>query len=92
MRTARVVGEVVSTVKHQALEGWKLLLIAYDAPDGTPTGEEVVALDAANAGPGDRVLVNDEGGGASIVMETGRGPVRTMVVGIVDQVTVEEER
>ena len=86
MRTARVVGEVVSTVKHPALEGWKLLLVDMDDDAGEPTGEELIALDAANAGVGDHVLVHDEGAGAAQVMGTARGPVRTMIVGIIDHV------
>ena len=86
MRTARVVGEVVSTEKHEALRGWKLLLVAFDDPSGEPTGEEVIALDSVDAGVGDRVLIHDEGTGASQVMGTPRGPVRTMVVGVVDSV------
>lgn len=89
MRTARVVGEVVSTVKHPALVGWKLLLVEMEA-DGRPTGEELIALDAADAGPGDRVLIHDEGTGAAQVMGTSRGPVRTMIVGVVDRVDTDE--
>ena len=91
MRTARVVGEVVSTVKHETLVGWKLLLVAFDTPEGEPTGEESIALDSVDAGVGDRVLIHDEGAGASQIMGTTRGPVRTMVVGVVDQVVRSEE-
>lgn len=86
MRVARVIGEVVATEKHEALSGWKLLLVAFDDAAGRPTGEEVIALDSVDAGVGDRVLVHDEGTGASQVMGTPRGPVRTMVVGVVDAV------
>lgn len=86
MRTARVVGEVVATTKHPALVGWKLLLVDFCDETGSPTGEELIALDAANAGVGDHVLVHDEGTGAAQVMGTGRGPVRTMIVGIIDHV------
>ena len=86
MRTGRVVGEVVSTIKHEALVGWKLLLVAFDTPEGEPTGEEIIALDSVDAGVGDRVLIHDEGAGASQIMGTTRGPVRTMVVGVVDHV------
>jgi microcompartment protein CcmK/EutM len=83
-----VVGEVVSTVKHEALSGWKLLIVEMEE-GGAPTGEELIALDAADAGPGDRVLVHDEGSGAAQVMGTGRGPVRTMIVGVIDRVDGE---
>ncbi len=87
MRVARVTGEVVSTVKHPALVGWKLLVIAYENDRGELEPDDVIALDSVDAGVGDRVLVNDEGGGAAVVMETGRGPVRTMIVGVVDDVS-----
>lgn len=90
MRTGRVVGEVVATEKHPALSGWKLLVVALEDAHGAPTGEETIALDAAQSGPGDRVLVHDEGAGASQVMERPRGPVRTMIVGIIDHVTTAE--
>ena len=86
MKLGRVVGEVVSTIKHEALRGWKLLVVALESPAGEPTGEEVIGLDAVDAGVGDRVLVNDEGGGASLVINRPRGPVRTVIVGVVDRV------
>ena len=92
MKTGRVVGEVVATEKHPALVGWKLLLVALDPLAGETTVDETIALDSVGAGVGDRVLVNDEGGGAAIVMGTARGPVRTMIVGVIDHVTLEEER
>ncbi len=86
MKTARVIGEVVSTVKHPDLKGWKLLLVAFLTPQGEPTGEETIALDAVDAGVGDHVLIHDEGAGASQIMQNPRGPVRTMVVGVIDHV------
>jgi microcompartment protein CcmK/EutM len=90
MRIGRVIGEVVSTVKHPALVRWKLLLVGVLTPEGEPTGEETIALDAADAGIGDRVLLHDEGAGASQIMENPRGPVRTMIVGVIDRVDREE--
>ncbi len=86
MRTGRVIGEVVSTIKHPDLEGWKLLLVAYLTSEGEPTGEETIALDAVDAGMGDHVLIHDEGAGASQIMKNPRGPVRTMIVGVIDRV------
>jgi microcompartment protein CcmK/EutM len=87
MFVGRVVGEVVATIKHAELEGRTLLLVQPLAPDDTPRGARVIALDAAQAGVGDRVLVVDEGNGAAQVFARPRGPVRTVVVGIVDEVT-----
>lgn len=87
MFVGRVVGEVVATIKHAELEGRTLLLVQPLAPDDTPRGARVIALDAAQAGVGDRVLVVDEGNGAAQVFARPRGPMRTVVVGIVDEVT-----
>ena len=81
MITARVTGEVVAHTRHPALDGRTLLLIVPDTG-----GDEVIAVDTVSAGIGDHVLVNDEGGGASGVLGLDRGPVRTVVVGIVDEV------
>ena len=39
-----------------------------------------------SAGVGDRVLVADEGNAAAQVLGLARGPVRTVVVGVVDAV------
>jgi microcompartment protein CcmK/EutM len=87
MFVARVVGEVVATIKHPELGGRTLLLVQPLAPDDTPRGARVIALDAAQAGVGDRVLVLDEGNGAAQVFSRPRGPMRTVVVGVVDHVT-----
>ena len=87
MNVARVVGEVVATVKHPDLAGQKLLLVQPVTPAGERTGKVVIAVDAAQAGMGDLVLVGDEGNGAAQVLQRPRGAVRTVIVGIVDRVT-----
>ena len=83
---ARVVGEVVATIKHEHLAGQKLLLVQPLAADGEPQGKVQIAVDRAQAGPGDRVLVLDEGNGAAQVLKRARGAVRTVIVGVVDSV------
>ena len=85
MHVARVVGEVVATVKHRELEGQKLLLVQPVTPDDRPTGRVAIALDCAQAGPGDLVLVVDEGNSAAQVLRRGRGAVRTVIAGVVDE-------
>jgi len=65
MHVGRVVGEVVATVKHRALAGQKLLLVQPVTPEGRKTGRVAIAVDAVQAGPGDLVLVADEGNSAA---------------------------
>ena len=87
MFLARVVGEVVATIKHAQLAGQKLLLVRGVDPDGSATARLMIALDTVDAGPGDQVLVADEGNSAAQVLRRGRGAVRTVIVGVVDEVS-----
>lgn len=91
MILARVVGDVVATIKHDHLRDQKLLLIQPVTPAGAPTGRVAIAIDCAQAGRGDLVLVLDEGNGAAQVLRRGRGAVRTVIVGVVDAVDIAGE-
>lgn len=68
MKIARVTGTVVSTIKYEKYVGMKLLRVRHLTLEGQPTGEELVALDAADAGVGDIVLDNNDGGAAQMIM------------------------
>jgi microcompartment protein CcmK/EutM len=85
----RVIGEVVSTVKHPSLEGLKILVVDMLTPDRKPVGESVLAVDSVDAGVGDFVLVVDEGSSAALVTGLLDPPIRTVIVGVVDHVDVE---
>jgi ethanolamine utilization protein EutN len=89
MFLADVVGTVVSPVQIPILDGRKLLIVRPVEPDGSPAGRTRVAIDDVQAGVGDRVLVLDEGNGGRQVLEAPQGPVKTIVVGVVDYVEVE---
>ena len=86
MFLARVVGDVVATIKHRDLAHRKLLLVQPLTGEGQPTGRPAIAVDAVDAGVGDHVLVVDEGNSAAQVLERPRGPIRTVVVGVVDEI------
>jgi ethanolamine utilization protein EutN len=88
MFLGRVVGELVSTLKHDALRRERLLWVERVDPDGRGLRprRRILALDRVDAGPGDRVLVVDEGNSAAQVLGRPRGPVRTIIVGVVDQI------
>jgi ethanolamine utilization protein EutN len=85
MHVARVVGELVATIKHHDLQGQKLLLVQPVTPAGATTGRVAIAVDSVQAGPGDLVLVADEGNSAAQVLRRSRGSVRTVIVGVVDE-------
>jgi microcompartment protein CcmK/EutM len=80
MILGRVIGEIHGTIKHRFYEGKRLLIIEKD------NGDYLIAADAVGAGADERVLVLDEGNGARQVFDSKDGPVRSVVVGIVDDV------
>jgi len=86
MTLGRVVGEIHSTVNHPFYNARKLLVVERVRPDGSAAGGYLVAVDTVDAGRGDAVLVLDEGNGARQVLASADGPVRSVIVGIVDRV------
>ncbi len=89
MILGRVTGSVVSTIHHPVVEGRKLLLAERLDAHGKPTGGYLIAMDAIGAGKGETVLILDEGNGARQILEDDEAPVRSMVVGIVDEVMLD---
>ncbi|MFP6603005.1 MAG: EutN/CcmL family microcompartment protein [Pirellulaceae bacterium] len=95
MFVARVTGSVVSTQKVDALVGYKLLVVepyrleAEERASLSTTGRTFVAVDMLGAGEGEYVLIT-QGSSARLTPETKDLPVDTVVVGIVDQVTVDQ--
>jgi microcompartment protein CcmK/EutM len=87
MKIGRVTGTVVSTIKYGAYTGLKLLKVRPLDLAGNFEGEEVVALDAANAGIGDTVLMNNDGGAAQLVMDDETLIASVTVCGVVDEYT-----
>jgi ethanolamine utilization protein EutN len=85
-----VVGDVVSTMKHQDYDGYKMLVIRPVDHQGQKAGKPFLAIDSVQAGIGDTVLVIDEGGaGRAILNAPDRRTVRTVVCGVVDEVSTE---
>ena len=89
MKLGRVTGTVVSTVKYDKYRGLKLLKVRPLDLQLNEAGEEVVALDAANAGIGDIVLVNNDGGSAQMVMDDKTLIASVTICGIIDSFTCQ---
>lgn len=86
MLIARVIGELVATRKHASHEGRKLLLVQPLNLDGSDRGDAVVALDAVDAGVGDRVLLVTEGFSAMTAVGRPQSPIDMAVIGFIDQI------
>ncbi len=86
MILGRVTGSVVSTIHHPVVEGRKLLLTERLDYQGNPTGAYVIAMDAIGAGQGETVLILDEGNGARHILDDDSAPIRSIVVGIIDEI------
>ena len=88
MLIGRVVGELVSTQKHQSHQGRKALLVQPLNLDGTNRGDALIAFDAVDAGIGDRVLVVTEGFSAMTAVGRPQSPIDMAVIGFVDHIDV----
>ena len=89
MKLARVVGTVTATVHHPSYDAQTLLLCEPIDAAGARTGEVFIAVDRAQAGVGDRVLINAEGGGARQIFglkPTDKLAIQDVIVGVVDAV------
>jgi ethanolamine utilization protein EutN len=91
MQIARVVGTVVSTQKHRAFEGAKLLLVQPLKLDDSPQGTALLAVDGVGAGVHEKVLVVLEGRAAGEALGGKAAPVDAAIIGIVDQVDLAKK-
>jgi ethanolamine utilization protein EutN len=83
VQLARVLGEVVSTMKDPNLTGLKMLVLQPLAASGEPTGRTLVALDSVGAGVGENVFFV-RGREAAFPFYPAEPPADATVIGIVD--------
>ena len=91
MILAKITGNVVSTQKNKHLRSHKLLVAHAIDLEGNFIGEnDMIALDLIDAGIGDTVLVVKEGAAVKQMLGHGDAPVNTMIVAVVDDISVEQ--
>ena len=90
MLLAKIVGTVVATRKDPRLVSNKLLVVRPMDPRGKADGNYLVAIDTVDAGVGETVLVVS---GSSARMASGLKdcPVDAAIVGIIDEIELEEK-
>ena len=88
MQLAKVIGEVVSTMKDPNLGGLTLLLLQPLSASGEPSGRTLVALDSVGAGVGENVFFV-RGREAAFPFYPAEPPADAAIVGIVDHWDLE---
>jgi ethanolamine utilization protein EutN len=91
MYLGRVIGTCVADRKYAGLEGVKLLVVQPLGRDRKPNGDPQVAVDVAQAGPGDFVFLVGARE-ASHALDEAFVPVDAAVVGIVDDLHQPDAR
>ena len=88
MQVARVLGEVVSTIKDDNLSGLTLLVLQPLSASGEPSGRTLVAVDSVGAGVGETVFFV-RGREAAFPFYPAEPPVDAAITGIVDQIATD---
>ena len=88
MILGKICGSINSTINHDFYENKRLLIVDKLNPDGSETGKYIIAIDSVGAGFGETVIIIDEGGSARMIVEDETAPLRSIIVGIVDQVNI----
>jgi microcompartment protein CcmK/EutM len=91
MKICRVLGPVVSTAKHPAYVGQALLIVQPLDHLQQPAGPSLLAVDRAQSGPGDIVLIMQEGNGIRQLFGVDILPIQCVIVGHVDAVDIAPE-
>ena len=85
MQLAEVKGTTTATIKHPALEGWRLLVVQPLGATGQSDGEPLIAIDHQGAMVGQHVIISSDRAGVRELMGNNNSPVRWFVMGQPDQ-------
>ena len=88
MILGKVIGNIYSTINHPFYDAKKLLVVSKTDPAGRATGDYLIAVDSVDAGIGETVLVIDEGNSARQVVSDNSAPIRSIIIGIVDEIEI----
>ena len=82
MLMGKIVGNIVSTRKNEAIVGSKIFEVRL-IENGAPTDSYIVAIDSVGAGIGENVLITT-GSSARLALQNTNTPVDAVIVGIID--------
>ncbi len=90
MRLGRVIGNVVSVIKHEGLDGIKLVIVEPIDEDGKPKGPPLILADYLNAADGNVVFWIEDGSTICKWVGIRSIPLRGCIIGIVDQIDMHQ--
>ncbi|MFZ4704558.1 MAG: EutN/CcmL family microcompartment protein [Bacteroidales bacterium] len=91
MKLGRVTGRVVSTIKVDSFEGIKLMLVQPLDEKLELAGDPIVAFDTIQSGVGD-LIYYETSKEAGRVLITTMNPCDAAIVGIVDNILLEDKK
>ena len=80
-----VEGNVVTTIKHRSLHGWRLLVVQPLGADGQTDEDPLLAIDMLGAGHGSKVVISNDGRSTREMVGDNNSPIRWAVIGIADE-------
>lgn len=86
MKLCKVIGNVVATQKVPSYVGHKLMIVQPIDEHGNNISDSFLSFDSVQSGPGDIVLVEQEGNSARELLGTGEDPFHSVIVGVVDKI------
>lgn len=91
MFIAKVIGNMVSVIKHSAYDNKKLLIVKKLDLNLEPVGPAIMAVDYVGAGEGDIVLVSRAPGLAQEVFGIENAPMCELIIAIVDEINISQQ-
>ena len=91
MKLGKVIGRVVSTIKVESFEGLKLLLVQPVDENLEKIGDPIVTVDTIQSNIG-QIIYYETSKEASMVLEKTMNPCDAAIVGIVDEINIENKQ
>lgn len=84
MQRANVVGTATASIKHESMNGSKLLVVQPLLASGNADGYPLIAIDTVGAGIGQQVILTSDGRFSREFLNHESNPVRYTIIGIED--------
>ncbi len=92
MRLGRVIGNVISTIKHPKLRGIKLMIVKPVDLKGSKSSMPVILADYLNTAIGNTVFWIGDGSTICKILGMRSVPVRGSIVGIIDNIDIKNNK